>query len=73
MQRIIYLDTETGYKSMDVNSIQETQMKKAFLESKGKLVVCVLDIQTNQLIGICDCFGSHADFIKSCYPNALLN
>jgi hypothetical protein len=73
MQRIIYLDTETGYKSIDVSSIQKAQKKEACLKSKGKFIVCVLDTKTNELRCKSETFGSHADFIKSCYPNALLD
>jgi hypothetical protein len=73
MQRIIYLDTDTGYKTLDVSSIQKTQEKEASLKSKGKYVVCVLDMKTNQLRCKCKAFGSHASFIKTCYPNALLD
>jgi hypothetical protein len=72
MQRIIYLDTDLGYKFADLKNNQDLLTKENKIAKKGYLVVCVLDVVNNTIISKCDSFEAHVGFIKSCYPNIAL-
>lgn len=66
MHRLIYLDLEYGYKSVDITSKRDLQYKQDLIVESGNHVICTLDIN-NTLGSKCDCFDAHADFVKACY------
>ncbi len=67
MQTIIYLDTLTGYKTLDVRDASMLQRQQDRLTRMGKFVVCVVDPQAKVLIEKCDCYEAHRKFIDSCF------
>lgn len=67
MQTIVYLDTQYGYKTIDVRNAASLQEQQRKLSLKGKYVVCVIDVNRNVLTQKCDCYESHAKFIECCY------
>lgn len=69
MQRLIYLDLEKGYKSVDINSKRDLQTKQDLLIEQGDHIICVLDIN-NIVRDKCDCFDAHAEFVQACYLSA---
>jgi hypothetical protein len=66
MQRIIYLDTSTGYKTLDVRDTAMLQKHQQQLTRKGKFIVCVIDLNLNVLLLKCDSYDSHEKFVESC-------
>lgn len=66
MQRLIYLNPELGYKSLDVNSKRDLQKKQDTLIERGDHIICVVDLN-NAVTGKCDCFDAHAEFVHACY------
>jgi len=73
MERIIYLDTELGYKFADIKNHHDLLSSQHKLNSRGYLIVCVLDLNTLTIVERCESFSSHAAFIQSCYPNINLS
>ncbi len=66
MQRLIYLDLETGYKAVDISSKRDLQNKQDLLIERGDHVICILDIN-NIVSSKCDCFEAHVEFVQACY------
>jgi hypothetical protein len=71
MERIIYLDTDLGYKCADVKNQQDLIKKQLDIAKHGYYTVCVLDLDSDAITQKCDSFSSHAGFIKKCYPKYL--
>jgi hypothetical protein len=66
MQRLIYLNLETGYRSVDIRSKRDLQNTQDLLIERGDHVICTLDI--NNIVGSkCDCFEAHLEFVQACY------
>lgn len=67
MQTIIYLDTLTGYKTLDVRDASMLQNHENRLTRMDKFVVCVVDLKSKSIVHKCDCFQAHRKFIDCCY------
>jgi len=68
MERIIYLDTELGFKYVDIKNHHNLLSSQHKLNSCGYFIVCVLDMDSQTIVERCESFSSHAAFIQSCYP-----
>ena len=68
MERIIYLDTELGFKYADIKNHHNLLSSQHKLNSCGYFIVCVLDLDSQTILERCESFSSHAAFIQSCYP-----
>lgn len=66
MQRIIYLDPDAGYKSLDVDTKRNLQEHQDMLLENDYHIICVLD-SNNVVSNKCDCFAAHAEFVNACY------
>jgi hypothetical protein len=73
MERIIYLDTELGFKYADIKNHHNLLSSQRKLNSCGYFIVCVLDLDSHTIVERCESFSSHAAFIQSCYPNVDLS
>ena len=67
MQTIIYLDTLTGYKTLDVRDALMLRNQVGRLKRMGKFVVCVVDAMAKIVVQKCDCYEAHRKFIDSCF------
>jgi hypothetical protein len=73
MQRIIYLDIDSGYKA--TNAINQYQLidRQIEITKRGYCIVCVLNLDNGTITQKCDSFLAHVDFIEKCYPNIAKN
>lgn len=66
MQTIIYLDTLTGYKTLDVRDASTLQRQQERLTKMGKFVVCVVDPKAKVVIDKCKGYEAHKKFVDCC-------
>jgi hypothetical protein len=62
MHRIIYFDTNLGYKGVDIRSQQDLVNKKVKIESQGSHIICILDLDGKTVLMRFDSFSEHAGF-----------
>jgi hypothetical protein len=72
MQRIIYLDIDLGYKATDVKNQYQLMNKQIEITKHGYYIVCLVDLDNKLITQKSDSFSAHADFIKKCYPEYIL-
>lgn len=67
MQTIVYLDTQLGYKAIEVSNTASIENKILKLSKIGRYVICIIDLKQKVVTHKCDSYHAHESFIECCY------
>jgi hypothetical protein len=60
MHRIIYFDTNVGYKGVYIKSVQDLMKKQVEIANRGNDIICILDLDGKTVLNRFESFFEHA-------------